>query len=358
MKRAALVCSLLAGCGDSLSSSQQATTCPATTAFSVSACICEDFDDIGNLVVGKSVEKDHPTFAVMGKSKVINNTEVRGDFIPHGGLEATGNLEVTGSLSTPSTVDDIGNIEIDGDLQIGGDLTGIGRLAVGGSLSVAGTDSFLGYEEVAAKTPYQPVAAPACACGGPNAIDVVGEVAAAKASNDNAAAGVPTSLRNIGFTKLALPTGRYYLSDLDAIGATAVSIEGNVSLYLDGNLDHIGAAWMSLANGASLDLYVSGAVRTIGYVELGNKWDPSAFRLYIGGDSCTLDVGDQVFNGAIYAPNATLDYIGNTQIRGAVTAKSIHGTGNLEIGYAAPSCPTDPDPDPPAPPAGDPPVLL
>ncbi|MBA2540209.1 MAG: hypothetical protein H0V17_11280, partial [Deltaproteobacteria bacterium] len=340
MKRFALLFAVI-GCADnSLDSTSQQTTCPATQAFAVSACICEDFDDIGNLVVGKSVEKDKATLAVMGATRVINNFQVRGDFRPQGGLTATGNLQVTGSLVTPSTVDDIGNIEVDGDLSIGGDLKGIGRLAVGGALSVAGSDTFFGYEEVASTSTYQAAPAPECGCTGPNVIDVAAAVTAAKSANDNAANGVPTSFTNIGAARLELTTGSYYMTDLAAIGATFVAIKGHVSLYLDGNLEHIGAAWMKLENGAMLDLYVSGSVRTIGHVDLGNKWDPSAFRLYIGGgEKATISIGNQLFNGAIYAPTADIEYIGNTQIRGAITAKSILGIGNLEIGYAAPECP-------------------
>jgi hypothetical protein len=360
MKRLALLFAVV-GCADNtLGATSQNATCPATQAFAVSACICEDFDDIGNLIVGKSVAQDHATLAVMGSTRAINNFQVRGDFRPHGGLTATGNLQVTGSLSTPATVDDIGNIEVDGDLAIGGDLKGIGRLAVGGALSVAGKDTFLGYEEVAATAPYTAVAAPECGCGGSTAIDVAGMVAAAKTANDNTAAGVPTSFKNIGAARLELTTGSYYLTDLASIGATFVSVTGHVSLYLDGNLEQIGAAWIKLENGGMLDLYVSGSVRSIGHLDLGNKWDPSAFRLYIGGgDKATINVGNQIYNGAIYAPNAVVEYIGNTQIRGAITAKRLTGVGNLELGYAAPHCPVDePDPTPPAPPAGEPPVLL
>jgi hypothetical protein len=360
MKRFALLFAVV-GCADgNLGTTSQNATCPATQAFAVSACICEDFDDVGNLIVGKSVEQDHATLAVMGATKAINNFQVRGDFRPHGGLTATGNLQVTGSLSTPATVDDIGNIEVDGDLAIGGDLKGIGRLAVGGALSVAGKDTFLGYEEVASTAPYAAVDAPACGCSGPNAIDVAAKVAAAKGANDNAANGVPTSFTNIGAARLELPTGSYYMTDLAAIGATFVSVTGHVSLYLDGNLEQIGAAWIRLENGGMLDLYVSGSVRSIGHLDLGNKWDPSAFRLYIGGgDKATINVGNQIYNGAIYAPNAVVEYVGNTQIRGAITAKRLTGIGNLELGYAKPECPAeDPPAEPPAPPAGEPPVLL
>jgi len=360
MKRAVMFLSLVA-CADHVDSTTQNATCPATTAFAETACICDRLDDVGNLIVGRSVAKDDATLAVMGTTKLINNTEVRGDFLPHGGLSAAGNLQVEGQLASNAAVDDLGNVEVAGDVAIAGDLTGIGRLKVDGALRVGGNNGFVGYQDVGSTAPFQPVAAPSCGCDGPSVIDVAGMVAAAKTHNDNAANHIPTTLRNIGVTRLDLPTGSYYMTDLDAIGATFVSIEGHVSLYLDGSLDHIGAAWLSLANGAMLDLYVSGSVRTIGHVELGNKWDPSAFRLYIGGgQEATLDVGNQLFNGAIYAPHADLVYIGNTQIRGAITAHTIHGTGNLVIGYAAPECPQDdPDPDPDPPPSSeDPPVLL
>ena len=144
-------------------------------------------------------------------------------------------------------------------------------------------------------------------------------------------------------------------------GTNRFMMKGHVSLYLDGNLESIGAAWIRLENGGMLDLYVSGSVRQIGHLDLGNKWDPSAFRLYIGGgDKGTINIGNQIYNGAIYAPNAEIEYIGNTQIRGAITAKRLTGIGNLEIGYAAPECPVeDPDPTPPPPPSdAEPPVLL
>lgn len=351
---------LAVGCSSSdLDSTSQGASCTATDLFAETVCVCDELRDVGNLVVGTSVAGDHATLAVLGPSKVINNFQVRGDFVPYGGLTATGNLEVTGSLATAGALDDLGNLNVSGDLDVGGDLSGIGRLAVGGTLRVGGADRFVGFEEVAATGPYTAIPPPACGCT--DVFDVAGAVAAARTANDNAARGLPTSIRAIGATSLVIPTGRYYFSDLEAIGATGLVIDGHVSLYLDGNLEHVGAAWIRLENGAMLDLYVSGSVRTIGHVELGNKWDPSAFRLYVGGaEPATLQVGNQIFNGAIYAPRSELTYVGNTQLRGAVTARAIHGIGNLEIGYAAPQCPEeDPEPDPPPPPSSDdPPVLL
>lgn len=359
MKRA-LVSVLLVGCTSDLGSTSQPVSCTATTTFAETVCICDDLRDVGNFIVGKSVATDKATLAVMGPTRLINNTQVRGDFLPHGGLVATGNLEVTGKLASAGTVDDLGNIDIDGDLHVGGDLKGIGRLGVGGALSVAGRDSFLGYKEIAGTAPFAPVATPQCGCAEADILDIGGLVAAARTQNDNAAQGLPTSIRAIGLVDVKLATGSYYFTDLATIGATRLTIDGHVSLYLDGDLEHIGAAWIRLENGAMLDLYVSGSVKTIGHVDLGNKWAPSSFRMYVGGsDPSTLSVGNQIFNGAIYAPRVDLTYVGNTKIRGALTARRVLGVGNLEIGYAAPECPQEDPPDPPPPPSqDDPPVIL
>jgi hypothetical protein len=344
---------------DTGSQQQETSTCDATAVFAESVCVCGDFTDVGNLVVGKSREQDQASLVVMGATKAINNFQVRGDFKPHGGLEARGNLEVTGNLQSAGTVDDIGNIEIGGSLHAGGDLKGIGRLSVAEDLGVGGENSFIGYMEAGRQVAYEPVAEPACGCAEDQILDVAGAVAAAKAANDNAAHGVPTSVRNLGATALKLTAGSYYLTDLEAIGATGLSIDGAVSLYLDGDLVHVGAAWVHLEPGASLDMYVSGSVSTIGHVDLGNKWEPSQFRLYIGGSGeASLNVGNQIFNGAIYAPRADITYVGNTQIRGALTVHEIHGVGNLEIGYAAPSCPSTEPTDPQPVPEGEPPVVL
>jgi hypothetical protein len=337
---------------------------PATDVFDDTVCVCEDFGDIGNLIVGRSVATDHATLAVNGASRVLNNTQVRGDFIPYGGLRADGNVEVTHAISSAAGVAALGNVEAGTDLELGGDLTGIGRLAVDGTLRVGGDDRFVGWREVSATGPYGTTPEPPCGCDPATLFDVVAAVDAARTSNDNGAAGLPTSLRNIGWTDLTLESGTYYFDDIGTIGATRITIDGAVALHVDGNLDNIGAEWIRLAPGAVLDLYVSGAVRTIGHVELGDRWAPSSFRLYIGGEEeCAVNVGNQIFNGAIYAPRAVLRYIGNTQIRGAVFAKRITGIGNLEVGYAAPEpppqdCPPQGEDPPPDDDDGEPPVVL
>ena len=341
---------------------------PATEAFTETVCICEDFTDIGNLIVGTSREQDEATLAVNGKTIAINNTQVRGTFIPYGGLEAKANVQVTYGISSAGNIDALGNVEAGTDMDVGGDLTGIGRLEVGGTLRVGGADRFIGWKDVNATGPYGTTPAPPCGCD--DVLDVVGLVAEAKTSNDNAANGLPTDIRNIGWTDVRLTSGSYYFDEIRTIGATRFIIDGAVSIYIAGNLDNIGAEWIKLTSGSVLDLYVAGAVRNIGHVALGDKFAPSAFRLYIGGEEeCAINVGNQIFNGAIYAPKADLRYIGNTKIRGALTAKRVLGIGNLVVGYAAPDAPPtecpptgeDPPADPPGnddPPPEDDPIIV
>lgn len=342
---------------------------PAPAAFEHTVCICEDFIDIGNLVVGRGIAGAEASLAVNGHSTTLNNSDVRGDFIAHGGLEAKANVGVDRDLISANTVDAIGNIEVGRDMDVGGDLTGAGRLAVDGTLRVGGTDSFFGFKQTGSSAPYGTAPAAPCGCGDAEIVDVPSVVETARGQNDNGAAGLPTSITDIGYLVLQFGSGSYFFDNVETIGATKLIIDGRVAIHIAGNLDNIGAQWIRLLPGATLDLYVSGAVRNIGHVELGDKQAPSAFRLYIGGDGePSLNVGNQLFNGAIYAPRADLKYVGNTNVRGSIFAKTISGKGNLVVGGATPQEPPsgcdDPEVEtpeeepPPAPETDDPPPII
>jgi hypothetical protein len=56
-----------------------------------------------------------------------------------------------------------------------------------------------------------------------------------------------------------------------------------------------------------------------------------------GGDKVTLQVGNQVFRGAVYAPNAALAYVGRTKIEGSLLAKTLSSVGLLELYFARPT---------------------
>jgi hypothetical protein len=61
-----------------------------------------------------------------------------------------------------------------------------------------------------------------------------------------------------------------------------------------------------------------------------------------------MSVGQQIFHGLIYAPQASIVYAGDTRIDGGLFASHLAGAGRLEINGALPA-PTSPSacgPDP------------
>ena len=63
-------------------------------------------------------------------------------------------------------------------------------------------------------------------------------------------------------------------------------------------------------------------------------------RLFIGGDGSSIDVvGEKDFVGALYAPTSDVKLVGDMNIRGALFAKSLSGTGQLLIDHAKSAAP-------------------
>lgn len=312
---------------------QAGTVCPASPGPGLlpnALCLCEGFGEVGNVFVNPGENGEPGSIGVNGDAAVVANTSVSGSWITSGSLNV------------------IGNAVVGRDLTVGGDLFGVGNLKVNGMASVGGQNLIVGFPW----SQISPGAKPAdpCPCDPGQFLDVKAKVEAAKTANDNAALGLPTSMAQIGISGLTLTTGSYYFEDVSAVGLFGVRIEGAVALHLDGNLESIGVDAIQIAPGGSLDLYVSGQVHTVGLVLAGVGVAPSAFRLYVGGtDPVALSVGNQVFNGSIYAPTANIAYVGNTVVRGGLFAKALSGVGNLVIMSARP---VHPDPSVCAPPAG------
>jgi hypothetical protein len=288
--------------------------------FSDALCLCGGLHDIGNLIVDGAV-------GVNRTSRLANNTGI------------------SDSFSIGEDLDAAGNLSVQSDLAIGGNLFGIGRVAVGGVLRVRGADDMIGFQQTGSRGSFT-ATTPPCACDMP--FDVAAAVASARASNATTVLATSPS-GTIGVNPITLSTGSYYSADAATIGYERLHITGAVSLFIDGTLDEIGADRIVIDPGATLDLYVSAGVNTVGYAGLGDRKTPAAFRLYVGGSApVTLSVGAQWFHGSIYAPLANIIYVGDTNVAGGLFAHELVGTGQLAIGGSLPgspaggSCPTLP----------------
>lgn len=337
---------------------QSLQPCPQTPAPKLmdrALCLCSDFNVIGASLLVEPAAGGAANVGVNGTTGIIGLNRIDGRFDAHMGVSGLGQLEIRDTLSTTANVGALGRLSCGGDLNVGGNLASIGLLSVGGTLRVAGRDGTLGLRGANAKGPYQPPAGPPCGCDNP--FDVAAVVTAASTTNDNASIGLSTdAAKVIGLHQITLKTGRYYLKGVKTLGAVRLKIEGIVALFIDGNIDTIGAEQIALGPNATLDLYVAGSLRTIGLASLGAQKNPSAFRLYVGGaDPVIVSVGAQAFFGSIYAPRAKVGFIGGTFIEGSLFADRLDGIGILKIRYHAPQPPPPSDCPPPGTPPGTPP---
>jgi hypothetical protein len=299
--------------------------------FADALCLCGSLHDVGNLDVDGLGPASSASVGVDGISRLANHTDIGGSFSAYGGLSDAGDTTVHVDLLSSADVDVAGNLDVLGDLAAGGNLSGLGRVAVGGVLRVAGADQMIGWQQLGARGSFTPVAPP-CPCDPGSLFDVAGAVAAARASSSTVILSTGPS-GTIGVNPIHLTSGAYYSADAATIGYARLHVTGAVSLFVDGDLDEIGADRLVLDAGATLDLYVSGGVNTVGYAGLGDATAPASLRLYVGGASpVTLSVGAQWFHGSIYAPRANLVYVGDTNVAGGLFADELVGTGQLAIG--------------------------
>ncbi|MCA9666410.1 MAG: hypothetical protein KC503_12505, partial [Myxococcales bacterium] len=176
------------------------------------------------------------------------------------------------------------------------------------------------------------------ACGS-DGLDVAAEVAAARASNDNASAGLAARPELFAKPRLVLNSGRYYFASAAGLGNAHILANGAVRIYVDGDMQFVGNERFQMTEGSTVDVYVAGNVASVGNVEVGQRYHPAAFRLYVGGrDTVTIrHLGNKRFRGAIYAPRANIEVAGNVTFEGALFANTISNAGNLILTFAQPS---------------------
>lgn len=341
----ATACSLLDP-GLQEGSTAQAVTClpsnPDALVFNKAVCVCESMNKRGSGVTAES-------YSSFGTNAAA---EHRGDVGINGSLDTTGNFRVDGALAVAGDIDgrgylgvatdmmvgqdliERGHVNVTGNAQVGGDLQSHGYLGVDGALSVGGEISQWGQlacEDVSMGIPF--VMDDPCPCDPASLIDVAAEVAAHTGAT-------PLGLvDDHGHRELALTAGDYYDEGGAALrGSTRISIEGAVRIFVDGDLELRGSSIVSLAEGAELDLYLSGSLSKVGNLVIGAAGDTPAsraIRIFVAGGETIELVGHSIFEGSIYAPAADIDFRGNFQVLGALFARNIVGRGHMLVRFDA-----------------------
>lgn len=304
---------------------------PAPALVPHAVCVCGDMSNAGSLTTyGGGGGRGN--VGVNGRFSGATGTKIDGSLHVAKGVSFAGSLDVVDSMYTGGRTSGSGSLDVGQSLRVGGDLSGAGDFDVRGELQVAGRRSVAGSLRYASEAVFVPATAAPCTCAKDKIYDVAKAVDLARASNDNAAAGIPTSFEA---RELRLKSGRYFFTNVRSVGSSRIVAEGNVQVYVDGDLDAVGSSQIRLEAGATLDLFVKGAIRSAGDVSYGDASRPDAFRLYVGGPNARISfAGSRAFHGVVYAPEASLSFAGDTEVTGALLAKEIHYAGDLHVRYA------------------------
>lgn len=137
-----------------------------------------------------------------------------------------------------------------------------------------------------------------------------------------------------------LSTGNYRVNDI-SLNSSAhgddLVINGNVSLYVLGNVSISGLGRIIINSNASLTIYVAGSVSVAGLGLVNNTGTPIKNQWYgLPSSTSWSYTGNANWTGVIYAPSAALAFKGggsSGDASGAAVAKSITLAGQVQFHY-------------------------
>lgn len=214
-------------------------------------------------------------------------------------------------------------------LGVNGSLHAAQGGSVDGSLHVAGPISGGELSGERIENPDPP-----CACDEAALLDVAALVDAARGDNDNAALDLdPAELSAFDAEReLTLPCGRYFLTRLAGSGALTVRAQGNVALFVEGNVELDQTLSLLPDPGARLDVFIAGEMRVGGSFTLGGDPSGSARAGLFSAGRGSLELrGSTSLVGTLYAPHAELVAAGDLEVYGTLFVRRAALEGDLTL---------------------------
>jgi len=303
-------------------------------------------------------------WTVSGPVQITNNASAPGAIPPgpvalgvNGALVATNDLTVAGAVyaSGLKGVTVGGHVDIDASLRSGGPITFVGpsQATLGADLYAAsdvigparitGTLHLPAGAVVGAATFPSAVVRevvkvePPCDCAAP--FDVSAAIAAAMATNDNAALGMTVDrLANLTTaTKIDLSCGTYALASISSQASLTLGIHGRVLIAVAGDVllqRGFGVVFDPTVPGAELDLLVLGAFTANGgpTVPVGTAYS-GLLRVWIAGTGPIAVPAAPILGGVFHAPGAALMAPRGLTLIGSITAGSLAVAGQVSVDY-------------------------
>lgn len=148
-----------------------------------------------------------------------------------------------------------------------------------------------------------------------------------------------TSAYNLGSvtSSYAIYGGNWRMSSVELAGSDYISINGNVSIYVTGDMRLTGNSYIRINPGSSLRIYAAGAVAIAGNAVINDTARAINNQFYGLNSSSSWSLnGNGTWVGTVYAPNANLAMNGGGargDMSGSIIAKTITLNGQVQFHY-------------------------
>jgi hypothetical protein len=319
----------------------------ASRVFDHAICSCDDTNVVGYLRTA-SFDSGVPGTSEDGFGAPVG---VNADYLTGGYADIGGTMVVAGT----SGVSFVGYLRVGGDAFFADDVSAIGRIDVARDLWIRGNLPLTvglyvtrDLHQPAGRTlsPINDIGGsrytgtftvpPPCRCGASDIVDIASIVATASRVNDNASVGLVANELDpvIGLGReITLPCGRFYLTGISGLGDITLRVEGRTALFVQGDVNALGAFDIDLGPDGELDLFIAGNLLSIGAGSYGDRARPARTRIYVGGTGDVTLVGAAGFVGNVYAPRARITAPGATTVYGSLFGQRIDMPGYLDVRY-------------------------
>lgn len=317
----------------------------ASRVFDNAMCTCTNAN-VGGYMKTRSFDSgmgtmDMATGAPVGINETdttVGYTDIGGTLViaGTGGVNFGGYLDVDGDASFGGRVQAAGYIHVHRDLHADGNVTCVGAVTVDRDAYLTPGHNLITFPSVGGSTSHTAfTVAPPCDCAPADIVDIGAIVDYGRAHNDNADVGLmPNALEAVGIdVDIDLPCGRFYVDDISGLGSITLHVHGRTALYVGGDVNALGVLEVDLGTEGELDVFIAGNLLSIGLGSWGDRARPAASRLYVAGTEDVTLVGASGFVGNVYAPNARITAIGDTEVYGSLFGGSVTMPGYLSIHY-------------------------
>jgi hypothetical protein len=272
------------------------------------------------------------------------------------GLESTNPTDIKQEVHVGGTVQSSGTFAVGEDAYIAGNLETDQPFTITGDLYIpAGAEVSPSPDPVsyASRIDQDVVVGPPCDCEADDKVPVAGIVTWGQANNDNAALSLDADVLSAPGvdTRVDLPCGNYYLSEIDVANPTVIWAHGRVNLFIGGDITSTSPFLITLDPDAELNIFVAGTVDSSNPLTIGSVLYPALTRLYVGGSAEITLSNPTSIGGYFYAAEGLVNVQNPLEVFGGVIAGDYNADNPVDIHYdrevlsAGKDCPDDGDDD-------------